>query len=261
MLRVTAGDADIAYDIAGVGDPLLMIMGLGADSKMWMLQTPSFAEHLRCITFDNRGVGESSAPDGPYSTEQMAGDALAVLDALEVERAHVLGISLGGAIAQQVALKAPERVRSLVLAATWAEQNPYTARMARVGRIIAGLGHEALVRASMLWLFTPAVMIENAKFVDDVEALALQFAPDPDAFLRQLDAVEGHDVAAGLASLAVPTRVMVARRDIMVPPELGRRVATLIPDADLVELEGAHAFNIEAVEAFNGAVLEFVTKH
>ena len=113
MQRIRAGDADIAFDVTGVGDPLLLIMGLGADSKMWMLQTPTFSERLRCITFDNRGVGESSIPEGPYSTEQMAGDALAVLDALDVERAHVLGISLGGAIAQQVALKAPERVRSL----------------------------------------------------------------------------------------------------------------------------------------------------
>jgi pimeloyl-ACP methyl ester carboxylesterase len=261
MQRIRAGDADIAFDVTGVGDPLLLIMGLGADSKMWMLQTPTFSERLRCITFDNRGVGESSIPEGPYSTEQMAGDALAVLDALDVERAHVLGISLGGAIAQQVALKAPERVRSLVLAATWAEQNAYTARMARVGRIIADIGHDALVRASMLWLFSPEVLIDNPKFVDDVEALALQFAPDPQAFLRQLDAVEGHDTSAGLPQLDVPTRVLVARHDIMVPPELGRRVAALIPAAELLELDGAHAFNFESVEAFNQAVLEFVQHH
>lgn len=261
MQRARAGDADIAYDVVGTGDPLLLIMGLGADSKMWMLQTPTFAEHLTCITFDNRGVGESSIPDGPYSTEQMAGDALAVLDAVGVDRAHVLGISLGGAIAQQLALKAPERVRSLVLAATWAEPNAYTARMARVGRIIAGLGHDALVRASMLWLFSPPVLIDNPKFVDDVETLALQFAPNPDAFLRQLDAVEGHDSSASLAGLDLPTRVLVASRDIMVPPELGRRIASLIPSAELLELEGAHAFNFESVDAFNQAVLEFVQRH
>jgi len=102
-----SGDADIAYEITGSGDLLLMIMGFLADSRMWVLQTPAFAEHFSCITFDNRGVGMSSRPPGPYTMEQMASDALAVMDDAGIERAHVLGISMGGAIAQHVALKAP----------------------------------------------------------------------------------------------------------------------------------------------------------
>lgn len=261
MQTISVGDADVAYDVTGVGDPLLMIMGLGADSRMWMLQTPTFAQRYRCILVDNRGVGASSIPEGSYSTEQMAGDALAVLDTLEIERAHVLGISLGGAIAQQVARKAPDRIRSLVLAATWGGRNPYTARMARIGRVVAGLGHDALVRASMLWLFTPQALIENPKFIDGVEALALQYHPEPAAFLRQLDAVESHDALDDLRDLRIPTRVIVAKRDIMVPPELGRQLAAAIPGADLVELDGAHAFNIEVVDAFNDAVIEFLGRH
>src|SRR5438132_374730 len=136
MQTLRSGDATIAYEVAGDGDPLLMIMGLAADRRMWMLQLPVFTPHYRCITFDNRGVGDSSAPPGPFSMEQMAADALAVLDEAGVERAHVLAISMGGAIAQHLALKAPERIRSMVLASTWCSKNAYTQRMAEVGKIV-----------------------------------------------------------------------------------------------------------------------------
>src|SRR6266542_6484129 len=99
MATVGVKGAELFYEVAGDGDPVLLIMGLGADARGWGLQAPVFAKTHRVITFDNRGVGRSSVPDGPYSTEQMARDALAVLDAAGVERAHVLGVSLGGAIA------------------------------------------------------------------------------------------------------------------------------------------------------------------
>lgn len=261
MLLTRAGDADIAYEITGDGDPLLMIMGLAADARMWMLQTPAFAASYRCITFDNRGVGSSSVPPGPYSTEQMASDALAVLDAAEVERAHVLGISLGGAIAQHVALKAPERVRSLVLAATWCAPNPYQQRLAELGRLVAGLGHEQLVRASMLWLFTPRFILRNPVMVAQVEGLALQYQPPAEAFDRQLEAVLGHDTKASLPSLRVPTLILAARRDLMVPLELSEEIASVMPDAELQVLDGGHAFNFESMDAFNGAVLGFLDRH
>jgi len=97
MHTLRSGDATIAYDIDGDGDPLLLIMGLGADRRMWMLQLPVLTQHFRCITFDNRGIGDSTAPEGPFTMEQMAADALAVLDEAQVERAHVLAISMGGA--------------------------------------------------------------------------------------------------------------------------------------------------------------------
>ena len=261
MLTVRSDGADIAYEIAGSGDPLLMIMGLGADRRMWMLQLPVFGPEFRCITFDNRGVGDSVAPPGPFTMEQMAADALAVLDDAGVERAHVLSISMGGAIAQHLALKAPERISSLVLASTWCSKNPYIQRMSDAGKIIMeGGGTDAITRTSMLWLFTPKFILERNSFVRQIEEMALQFATHPEVFERQVDALVEHDVREQLARLDIPTRVMCGRRDIFVPPELSEELAEAIPGADLKIIDGGHAYNLEEFDAFNSTVLEFLRR-
>ncbi|MBI4729595.1 MAG: alpha/beta fold hydrolase [Acidobacteria bacterium] len=260
MPVVRSGSADIAYYVAGSGDPLLLIMGFLGDSRMWVMQTPAFSQSHRVITFDNRGVGGSSSPPGPFTMEEMAADALAVLDAAGAERAHVLGISMGGAIAQHLALKAPERVRSLVLAATWCSKNPYLERLSEVGALIASTdgGHTALARASMLWLFTPGFIIGRPEMVSMIENLALQFPPPPDAFAKQAPALLEHDTRDRLSELRARTLVMVGRRDVMVPPELSEELAAAIPGAELRLLEAGHAFNVEEAEAFNRHVLDFL---
>jgi pimeloyl-ACP methyl ester carboxylesterase len=194
--------------------------------------------------------------------EQMAADALAVLDEAGVERAHVLAISMGGAIAQHLALKAPERVRSMVLASTWCSKNPYTMRMSEVGRsIMATGGQAAITRASMLWLFTPKFILERNAFVQQIEQMALEFATHPEVFERQLDALLEHEVREQLARLDIPTLVMCGKRDIMVPPELSEELADSIPGAELRLLDGGHAYNLEEFDAFNKTVLEFLLKN
>ena len=259
MPTVRSDDADIAYEVTGDGDPLLLIMGFAADSRMWMLQAPAFAQSHRVITFDNRGSGGSSKPPAPYSMEQMADDARAVLDAEGIERAHVVGISMGGAIAQHLALSEPSRVRSLVLAATWCAPNAYTQRLSDLGeRVLQAGGMEALISASMLWLFTPRFIIENAMFVESIEAMALALAPPIEAVRAQQEALLRHDTVERLASLDVPTLVMCGRRDTMVPPELSQQVAAAIPGAELVMTDSGHAFNIEEAETFNKLVLGFL---
>ena len=262
MLTTRAGDVDIAYEITGSGDPLLLIMGFAADSRMWMLQTPAFAKQYRCITFDNRGVGHSSKPAGPYSMEQMASDALAVLDAADAERAHVVGISMGGAIAQHLALKAPERVRSLVLASTWCAPNPYLPRLADIGTLLMdNAGPEAVIRASMLWLFTPAMIVNSPDMVGVIESQALEFAADREVFFAQQAAVFEHDTRDRLGSLTMPALVMVGRRDVFVPPELSMQIVEAMPRAEFTMLEAGHAYNLEEMDAFNKTVLDFIARH
>jgi len=259
MTTVHTGGADIVYESVGTGDPLFMIMGLAADRRMWMLQLPVFSSEFRCITFDNRGVGESTTTQDPYSMEQMASDAIAVLDDAGIDRAHILSISMGGAIAQHIALKAPERVRSLVLASTWCSKNPYTQRMSEIGKMLTEHGGaEAVTKASMLWLFTPKFILDRDAFVQQIEEMALQFATHPEVFDRQVDALLEHDVRDRLGMLDVPTLVMCGRRDILVPPELSEELAAAIPGAQLRLIDGGHAYNMEEFHAFNETILEFL---
>lgn len=262
MPTVRSGDADIFYDEQGQGDPLLLIMGYALDSRMWMLQVPVFSGSHRTIVLDNRGVGSSSCPPGPWSMEQMAGDALAVLDACEVERAHVVAISMGGAIAQQLALKAPERVRSLTLAATWAGPNPWLERVIAYERLTQGaVSQEARAKLMTLLLFTPAFMIANAAMVESLEAMGLEFAPSEETLRNQREASAGHDVRERLSSITAPTQVLVGKRDVFVPPELSREIADAIPGATLELFETGHAFIVEEGDAFNRTVLDFVAAH
>ena len=258
MPIVRSGDADIAYETAGSGDPLLMIMGFMADSRMWTLQTPVFSEHFRCITFDNRGVGMSSSPPGPYTTEQMAADAIAVLDDLGVERAHVLGISMGGAIAQHVALKAPERIRSLTLAATWCHPNQWLERISDIGGLLASIGPEHAGRASLLWLFTPKLVIHQPDVINSIEQMMLAFQPPPETFEKQTHGVLNHDTRDQLKQITAPTLVMGARRDVLVPPELAEIVHQSIPGSRFELLDGGHAFSAENAGEFNRVILEFL---
>ena len=125
------GDVDLYYEEHGAGDPLLLVMGLGADSTAWMFQVPDFARHYRTIVFDNRGVGRSAKPPGPYSIAQMADDTAGLLDTSGVERCHVVGVSMGGMIAQELALRHPARVRGLVLACTYPEPDAEIERQRR----------------------------------------------------------------------------------------------------------------------------------
>ena len=252
-----SGDADISYEITGQGDPLLLIMGFLADSRMWILQLPALEPHFRCITFDNRGVGNSSRPPGPYTMEQMAADAIAVLDDAGIEKAHVLGVSMGGAIAQHVALKAPERIRSLALAVTWCAPNTWMEHLSATGRALADLGQETVARSTLLWLFTPAFVINQPEMVAVIEQMIVDFQPPVETYANQLAAVLEHDTRDQLAGVTAPTLVVSARRDIMVPPELGEIVAKAIPKARFQLLEGAHGVNAENASEFNRVLLEF----
>jgi pimeloyl-ACP methyl ester carboxylesterase len=253
-----SGDADIAYELAGTGEPLLMIMGFLADSRMWVLQTPQFAEHFTCITFDNRGVGMSSRPPGPYTMEQMAADAIAVLDDAGIDRAHVLGISMGGAIAQHVALKIPERIGKLVLAATWCHPNTWLERLGDIGGKVAQLGQEAFDRSVLLWLFTPHLVIHQPDVVNTIEQMMVAFQPPPEAFVNQIAAVHGHDTREQLHQITAKTLVLSAKRDFMVPPELGQVIHENIPGSRFELLDGGHAFSAENAPEFNRVILEFL---
>lgn len=240
------------WERTGSGPPVLLIMGLGLSSGAWWRTAPKLARDLAVITFDNRGVGRSKALLHAYTTEAMADDARAVLDAADVESAHVYGISLGGMVAQQIALQHPQRVRSLVLGATHAGGTP----VARPdGDVIAFLRHRLAMRHEEgAWGSVPFNYSERARR-EHPERIAEDIAqrlghPFPlQAYRAQMWAGALHDCSDRLDRITAPTLVVHGREDRMVPVLNGRLLAERIPNATLLELEGTgHLYPTESPE-------------
>jgi 3-oxoadipate enol-lactonase len=251
----------IYYEVHGDGDPLLCVMGLAADTLSWALQVPVFSQRHRTVIFDNRDVGQSSLADGEYTVADMGQDALALAGSLGLDRFHLLGVSMGGAIAQEIALAAPERVRTLTLAVTWAGGGQWARALSRSwGRRAQRMSREEMVDELMLLTLSEG-LYENREAVAwlrDV-MLANPHPQSPEAFARQLEASSRHDARDRLGSLSMPVHVIGAEHDIMVPVWKSREVAELIPGARLTVLPGAaHGVQVERAAGFNRAVLDFI---
>ena len=252
------------YEVHGEGEPLVMLMGLGGDLTAWARQLAEFGEHHKVIAVENRDVGRSSYADGPYEIADMAADTLALVDELGIDDFHLLGLSMGGAIAQQLSLRAPERVRTLTLCVTWAGSGPYGEHRSRIlGEQYRRMSPEEQVDFLMLLTMTEDFHADSGS----VAWLRQMILSNPNAqktegFVRQLDACGRHDLRDRLGELSIPTHVVGAEHDLMVPPWKSTELAELIPGAELTMLERAgHLINIEGAERFNAAVLGFLAEH
>jgi len=263
MPTAEANGQTIHYEIHGEGEPLLCVMGLSADVLAWTLQVPAFSAQHQTVLFDNRDVGRSSQADGPYEIADMARDALALADTLEIERFHLLGVSMGGAIAQEIALAAPDRVRTLTLAVTFASGGAWARQLAKAwGTRVKLLTHEQHID-ELLLLNHSEQFYENPGAVEFVRNMILQhpYPQTPEGFARQLDASSRHDTRDRLGSLTMPVHVIGCERDILVPIWKSREIAELIPEAQLTVIAGApHGANVERPEDFNNAVLDFISE-
>jgi len=253
------------YEVFGAsdGEPLLMIQGLGASSRAWIRQRRAFAKRYRCIAFDNRGAGHSDKPEGPYDLGQMAEDAIAVLDAVGVESAHVMGASMGGVIAQILAVLHPERVRTLILACTASRHHEWRrellAEWAETART-NGMRHVA--GRSLRWLVGPR-MRRRLELPASILWPLIAAAP-AHAFIRQVEAILNADdgLREELRALRVPTLVITGSQDILTPVGDAEELAETIPGAELVIVPGAaHAVMVDRAPAFNDAVLDFLDRH
>jgi pimeloyl-ACP methyl ester carboxylesterase len=265
MPSVSVGDISMYYVEAGAGEPVLLIMGFGGDHLAWALQMPAFAERHRVIAYDNRGVGQSSTPDIPYTTAMMANDAAGLLDALGIDAAHVVGVSMGGMIAQELALHHPARVRSLQLHCTYARRDNYMTALSDAWRTVrATLGREEWLRMVALWLFAPATYNERPELVEMViqNGVANAHPQSLTGFLRQGDAVRTHDALERLGEIRCPTLITVADDDILVPPRFARAIAARMPHAEFRTVPDAgHGYMWERPAEFNRLCLDFIAKH
>jgi pimeloyl-ACP methyl ester carboxylesterase len=274
MPKTNVGNVELYYEDHGSGDPLLLIMGLGADANGWMFQVPELSKHYRTIVFDNRGVGRSDKPAGPYSIAQMADEAVGLLDILEIERAHVCGISMGGMISQEVALKHPKRLRSLILGCTYAKPDDgvlqnQSLSTSNLGGSVDAEGNISLDTSKldpMMFFQTLLPLTFNQSFIEtdlpkvmQLFASSLQYGFDLNAVLAQAQAAAKHDTTTRLGQIKTPTLVITGDADLLIPPSNSDVLAREIPAARLVKIPGgSHAFNIETPDVFNRAVLDFL---
>jgi pimeloyl-ACP methyl ester carboxylesterase len=249
------------YEVHGEGEPLLAIHGLSVDTLGWTLQVPAWSQHYQTIIFDNRDVGQSSRAERDYQVTDMAADALALADQLGLERFHLLGLSMGGAIAQELALRAPERVRTLTLVVTFGGGGAWGAMQGSLWAERAALmTREQRVDELMLLCFSEQTYAnaDGIAFLRQM-LLANPNPQEPEAFGRQVRSTSRHETRDRLGELTMPVHVIGAEHDILLPVWKSRELAQLIPGARLTVLEGAaHGVNVEAAEAFNAAVLDFL---
>ena len=274
MPTTTVQNIELYYEEQGSGDPLLCIMGFATDSTGWLLQVPAFAERYRTIVFDNRGVGRSAKPTGAYTIHEMADDAVALLDYLKIERANVLGLSMGGMIAQELVLRHPTRVRKLVLAATFPEPDAATEENRKVifGQMGGSITEEgemkidfSAVNPLMFFqhllplVFNPSFIQNELPKLMQMFSGALQYGFSLEAIMGQMQAVMGHKATDRLTTITAPTLVLTGDADRLISPANSAVLAQSIPGATLVEIPGgSHGFNIEMPERFNQAVLDFI---
>jgi 3-oxoadipate enol-lactonase len=250
------------YEEHGTGFPLLLINGLGSDHLEWVHQLPAFASRYRVVVFDNRGTGRTDVPPGPYATAWMADDAANLLRFLSIDRAHVLGVSLGGMIAQEVALRHPDRVDGLVLGCTGPggalSVRPSPEAMAAFA-LAKGGDPEAELRRMLPFLYTDACIRERPEEIEGFVRRRLDNPTPQEGYQAQLAAAVTHDASSRLERIRTRTLVITGDADRLVSWENSLRIAGRIPGATLVVLAGApHRLFAETPDAFNRAVLSFL---
>lgn len=266
MPRLRVGELELAVETDGTGEPLLMLMGLGGDRHGWDLIRGELARRHRLVLLDNRDAGESEEAHGPYGLGDMAADALGVLDQLGIERFHVLGASMGGAIAQHLALQAPTRVATLVLACTWGRTDGFLASILASWRLqVERLAPEEFLAAQMPWAFTyrifPTPPPELVAFQEARRARGALLRSVA-AYQRQVDACLAHDTLGLLPLLRTPTLLLVGEDDIFTPPRYARAVAASLAGSEVLMLPATgHGCFLETPKVFADRVLRFLARH
>ncbi len=262
MAMVRANGININYEERGQGEPLILIMGLGANGATWELHAQAYEKHFRCILMDNRGAGLSDKPLGPNTTAMMADDTAGLMDALGIEKARVAGISMGGAIAQSLALQHPGKVQRMVLVSTWARCNAYVKIVFKhFKKMRAAADTGDFMELLQLWIFAAD---HTAAHLDVLlqgqqEARENPIPMPQHAFNAQCDACITHDTLDRLDAIKVPTLITVGDTDIFTPFAFSKAIHDRISASELLVLERTgHAHHWEKLDEFNSKTTAFL---
>jgi len=268
MPTVKINDINLYYETHGQGEAVVLISGYGGNSHMWYQEIPTFSTEFTVVAFDNRGTGRSDKPDIPYSMEIMSGDVARLLEATGIGAAHIYGVSMGGMIAQEFTLRYPEKVISLILGCTNCGGShavkPDRESMTFLfdAERMRQLTPEEATRQSLDFLWSRRFIEENADIVDKFIARRLEYVTPLHGYLRQAQAIAGHDTYDRLPQITAPTLVIAGSADRLVPVENSRILASSIPNAELVILDDmGHGYPVEAAQEANQAILDFLRRH
>lgn len=264
MPTVNVNGIDINYLIDGEGEEtVVLVNGLADDLETWAYQVPALHEAgYRVLRFDNRGIGRSDKPTGPYSSELLADDAKALVDALGVTDFHMMGVSMGGMIVQTYALKYPDDLRSLTLACTYAAPGPFCSRMFAMWADAAQvLGVPFVMRDVTLWAFTLDFFNTRESELAEFETAMRYMSQPVYAYLAQLAVIQEHDTREQLGQITVPTLVLAGEQDILIPTALSHDLHELIPGSKWRTTPGGHGCIWEHPDAFNSAFVGFLLEN
>lgn len=267
MPKAIINGISMYYEVHGKGEPLVLIQGLGGDHQGWFFQVRAFVKHFLVITFDNRGIGKTEQSKEPYTIRTMADDVISLMDYLDIDKAHILGVSLGGMVAQEIAITYPRRVRKLILGSTFATR--------RMNDIASGLPRNDGVQED-----SSNAAMQNLKFETLMKFMVFSAfnrvlyrmffsimlrmqrkSVDAEGYLGQMRVISGYDTVDRLHLIQAPTLVITGTGDRLVSSHDSDIIATRIPNAKLVKVDGgSHAFFMEMKGRFNEEVLAFLTR-
>lgn len=263
MPRISIGDCQLYYERHGGGFPVLLVTGLSGYGAFWREQIPTFSNEFEVVVHDHRGIGQSDHSRISYTVERLASDVIGLMDALQIRKAHMVGHSTGGAIAQVLAIEHPTRLASIVISASWTKADAYFRRLFGLRKeILSRLGPAAYLQASTLFLYPPAWVAQNNEKLRQLEAQNLATFSAPEIITSRIDAILAFDRTAELRGIRTPALIVGAQDDTITPPYFSEELARLIPDAEVkIFPQGGHCFSQIAPRMFNSAVLPFLKAH
>jgi 3-oxoadipate enol-lactonase len=266
MPVVQANGIDVYYELQGEGEPLVLIPYLAADQACYAFQVADYARHFSCYTVDLRGAGLSGKPAGEYTTELLADDVAAFMQAAGLQSAHVAGLSLGAAVGMWLAARHPDRVKSLSLHSAWDATDSFLRSVVETWRIMArGLDSvsDMVIAGIFPWCFTPDLYAARPEYIDSLaDFVRSRPMPPVDAFLRQSGAVLAHDATAALGLIEAPTLVTFGEHDMVTSTRFAGPLSEGIAGSELIVFANcAHAPIYEITEEFNQRTLDFLQRH
>jgi len=266
MMKARINNIEIAYKIDGSGDPIILIGGFGMVKEGWLQQVTDVEKHFRIITFDNRGVGESTVPKEAFTIADMAADVIGMMDEIGIDSAGIFGVSMGGLITQTLALDYPDRVKKAVLGCTSHGGRHAIQPQQEVMELLASIGDpnmdpEEAARKRAPIMFSERFMREDPERMEQYMQMSLRYQPTPQGAAGQMQALSFFNVKRRLGEIRCPVLVITGDEDRMMPPGNAQLLADGIPCAELYVVEGAgHGFFEEKPEEVNRVLIDFFRK-